>query len=597
MTERGRDPQGAVRGLSAARRVAELLAPLRHPEELVEILLHEGAAHLGANSASLCLLVEDRSCFELVGSVGYRDDITTTWSRFPADAPVPARDAVERGSAVLFGTVAERDERYPIFRGVPTTDLAYAVVPVGDDPPIGALTLGWPVERTFDDEDEIALLGLLGALAGQALERARLFSASSRAQQQLALLAEVSRRLSSSLDVEATLGAVLDALVPMVADSAAVHLAAEGRLVVAAMRHRDPAGESAMRMLAARTSGEADSDVLRRAATDGEVTVAAEVSPSEVLDQAEDDEHRRLLAAVDVTSAAVLPLPANDGPVGTLTLTMSRLSRRAFGDDDIPFLSDLAGRAGTAISHAFAHRARIEIAETLQQSLLPPSLPALPGLEVASIYRPMPGGRVGGDFFDVFPLGGTGERFGILIGDVAGKGVHAAALTARIRYTVRALAPRLGGPADVVAHCNAAVFDDALPERFATLVFAVVDTTRSPVVIDLAVAGHPEPVVWGPDGLRLVRPTGPVVGLFDDGSWRDERVLLSEGHTLVLFTDGLTEARSAGGEFFPTLIESALRARRPASAQAVVSTLVSALDELAGSEPRDDLAILALSPG
>jgi serine phosphatase RsbU (regulator of sigma subunit) len=276
---------------------------------------------------------------------------------------------------------------------------------------------------------------------------------------------------------------------------------------------------------------------------------------------------------------------------------MSRASGRRFTEDDTPYLADVAGRAGTAISHAVAHRARVEIAETLQQSLLPPSLPALPGLEVASIYRPMPGGRVGGVWCAGCPLGASGERFGILIGDVSGKGVHAAALTARIRYTVRALAPRLSGPAEVVSHCNSAVHEASLPERFATLVFAVVDTTQSPVVIDVVVAGHPEPVVWGPDGLRLISPTGPVVGLFPDGEWQAERVVLSAGHTLVLFTDGLTEARSADGSFFPTLIESVLSTSRPSSAQAVVSALVTGLDEVVGTEPRDDLAILALSPG
>jgi GAF domain-containing protein len=586
----------ALQGLTAARRVAELLAPLRHPEQLVEILLHEGAAHLGANSASLCLLDADRTNFELVGAVGYGEDITTTWRRFPADAPVPARDAVQRGTPVLLGSIDERDERYPLFKGVPTTDRAYAVVPVGDDPAVGALTLGWPVERSFDDVDEVAMLELLGALAGQALERARLFAASSRAQSQLALLAEVSRRLGASLDVETTLGSVLGALVPAVADTAAVHLYADGELSVVAIRHRDPLGEAAMRSLIARDSRRPPDPTLMRAVVAGEVTLMSDVPPEVVTDQADDDEHRRLLDALDVRSGVVLPLASSDGAVGTIALTMTSASGRRFTDDDVEFLADVAGRAGTAIGHAVAHRARIEIAETLQQSLLPPSLPTLPGLEVASIYRPMPGGRVGGDFFDVFPLGTGGDRFGLLIGDVAGKGVHAAALTARIRYTVRALAPRLAGAADVVAHCNAAVHDTTLPERFATLVYAVVDTSRAPVVVDLVIAGHPEPVLWSRTGLERISPTGPVVGLFPDGEWHTTRVELEPGRTLILFTDGLTEARSPSGAFLPALIESSLSTGQSFAAAGVVAALVSALDAAGGGEARDDLAILALSP-
>jgi GAF domain-containing protein len=303
--------------------VAELLAPLRHPEELVEILLHEGAAHLGANTASLCLLDEDAGCFVLVGAVGYSPNITSTSSRFPADAPVPARDAVELGASVLLSSIAERDERYPIFAGTPTTDLAYAVVPVGDHPAAGALALGWAEERSFDDPDEVALLELLGALAGQALERARLYAASTVAQEQLALLAEVSRRLSLSLDVETTLGSVLDALVPIVADSAAVHLFREGELHAVAVRHRDPVGEAAMRALMQRSEGRTREHHLLLAARQGERTLLHDV-PRELLDDlAEDDEHRRLLEDTDVRSRLVVPLVAGADPVGTLSLTMT----------------------------------------------------------------------------------------------------------------------------------------------------------------------------------------------------------------------------------------------------------------------------------
>ena len=593
--------QGRTReafSLALARRVAALLAPLRRPEELVEILLHEGAAHLGANTASLCLLDEEAGCFELVGSVGYGSVITTTWQRFPIDAPVPARDAVLHGRSVLLPNIRERDTRYPVFAGTPTTDAAYAVVPVGDDPAVGALTLGWPDERTFDDPDEIALLELLGALAGQALERARLYAAHTGLSERLAVLAEVSRRLGASLDVETTLGSVIDTLVPSVADTAAVHLVADGELKAVAVRHRDPAGEAAMRRLVERDEvGGATSEEMLRAATSGEVSLLPEVGPEGLRPWAEDDDHARLLEALDFRSGVVLPLLAGKRSVGTLSLTMTSASGRRFTEDDLGFLGDVAGRAGVAISHAVAHRARVEIAETLQQSLLPPSLPALPGLEVASVYRPMPGGRVGGDFFDVFPLAPSGEKFGILIGDVSGKGVPAAALTARIRYTVRALAPRTESPADVVALCNTAVHDTGLPERFASLVYAVVDTAARPVVVDLVVAGHPEPALWGAgDGLTLVKPTGPVVGLFPDGVWRTERLVLDEGQVLVLFTDGLTEARTRAGAFVPALLEEALTSAAPKGAQEAVASLVAALDSVSGTDARDDLAILAFSP-
>ena len=147
--------------------------------------------------------------------------------------------------------------------------------------------------------------------------------------------------------------------------------------------------------------------------------------------------------------------------------------------EDQAFVEDLAGRAAVAIENSRSHQARTEVAQTLQRSLLPPHLPSIAGLELAQRYHSMGDVEVGGDFFDVFPAGDG--RWGVVMGDVCGKGVGAAALTALARYTVRAGAIE-GEPAGVLRLLNRAILDAEVGERFCTLAHAKVeaDATAGP---------------------------------------------------------------------------------------------------------------------
>ncbi len=251
-----------------------------------------------------------------------------------------------------------------------------------------------------------------------------------------------------------------------------------------------------------------------------------------------------------------------------------------------------------AIENSRAQEARAEVVRTLQRSLLPHILPLLPGIELAGRYHPV-GGRseVGGDFYDVFPLGRG--RWGAAIGDVCGKGVMAAQLTALARYTVRTAARSEARPSGVLDVLNRSLLDHETGDRFCTIVTAFVDTAEEPVRVTLSCAGHPLPFLIDARGeVSTLGRSGTAVGLFATPALFDDTHRLLPGETLVLFTDGVIEARAPDGSFADGLLESVLRRDHGLSADDLAASVEAAILEFQGGDPRDDMAVLVLrAPG
>jgi sigma-B regulation protein RsbU (phosphoserine phosphatase) len=235
------------------------------------------------------------------------------------------------------------------------------------------------------------------------------------------------------------------------------------------------------------------------------------------------------------------------------------------------------------------------LARTLQASLLPPHLPEIFGLEVAARYRPAEDGvEVVGDFYDLFDVGDDG--WGVVIGDVCGKGPEAAALTALARYTVRAAAIRERRPSRVLRVLSQAVLAEDLNERFCTAAYARVVPGDDRVSVELSCGGHPPPLVLRRDGSvhRAGRP-GTLLGLFEAVELSDDAVELEPGDALVLFTDGATDAKR-GGE---VLGEERLRALVAACAglpraEDMAVRLEDGIVSFQDGGRQDDLAIVVL---
>ncbi|MEU6476739.1 SpoIIE family protein phosphatase [Streptomyces sp. NPDC047017] len=236
----------------------------------------------------------------------------------------------------------------------------------------------------------------------------------------------------------------------------------------------------------------------------------------------------------------------------------------------------------------------------LQESLVPSTLPAVPGLDAAVYYHTASPVRLGGDFYDLFPLGGP--QWAFFLGDVCGKGPRAAALTSLTRYTLRAAALHDPDPVSALRTLNAALhqrYASSGDPRYCTVVFGVLEPRPDGrVTVRLASGGHPPALVLRHDGRvePLPTPGGLLVGALPDAGFTAARTVLGPGDTLLLYTDGLTEART--GPTRETLFgEEALHAfaagLAPAPADEVIDALTRLLDGF-GTGLEDDTALLAL---
>jgi serine phosphatase RsbU (regulator of sigma subunit) len=232
--------------------------------------------------------------------------------------------------------------------------------------------------------------------------------------------------------------------------------------------------------------------------------------------------------------------------VGALCVADSR--PRAWSAHDIQVLGDLAQVASSevALRDALQQGAdRAVLARTLQQILLPPQLPVIPGLQVAARYLAgATGTEILGDFYDVFPS--LRSSWGLVVGDVCGKGIPAAKSTALARHTLRGAALRQTRPSLILAGLNQALLDwPADDQRFLTAIYASVRMRVGVATVRISSAGHPLALVHRADGrVTAVGQPGTLLGLVPDPELSDTRQLLRPGDSMILFTDGVTEARS-----------------------------------------------------
>jgi sigma-B regulation protein RsbU (phosphoserine phosphatase) len=234
-----------------------------------------------------------------------------------------------------------------------------------------------------------------------------------------------------------------------------------------------------------------------------------------------------------------------------------------------------------------------KLARTLQESLSPPHLPRVAGLDVAVHYEPFAVEEVGGDFYDLFPL--TPDRAGFFLGDVCGKGAPAAVLTSLVRYTIRTAAMLSEGPAAILANLNAALLrelDSAGRMQMCTVVYGEIDTSKETAVVTLAVAGHPPPVIVRAGG-AVESPVahGTILGAFANPGFETCAFDLRPGDAIVVYSDGILDAELDGARVDEARVEDLLAQAAHADAQDLVDTLERALH---GTPLRDDVAIMAL---
>lgn len=455
----------------------------------------------------------------------------------------------------------------------------------------GAISFVSSVSGRRFDERTLTLAQDVVRRAAFQVDNSILYGEGEDAQRRLAFLAEASRLLSGSLDYARTLKRIADLAVPHLADWCVVDMLEEdGSLRHVAVAHTDPTKVEVAQELRRRYPPDPDApggifEVIRT----GEPALYREV-PDELLEEtAVDEEHLRLLRDLQMRSAMIVPLVARGRTLGTLSLVWAE-SERTYGERELAMATDLAARAAVAVDNARLYRFRSHIARTLQRSLLPPVLPVIEGVELTARYRPAEeGADIGGDFYDIIQLG---EReWGLVIGDVCGKGVEAAALTGLARHSIRATLRQGSDGQAAITVLNEEIRRQSTHPDFCTLAFAHLRQEDGRVDATVVCAGHPQPLIVRATGeVERAGAPGTLLGVIPDIDLQPRSLSLGPGDALFLYTDGLVEGM-AGDES----AEALLRGFLAECAGADVETMAAAIDRAVSERTeaaRDDSAFL-----
>ena len=428
-------------------------------------------------------------------------------------------------------------------------------------------------------------------IARDITERKRIEAQQARA----SFLTEAHALLGSSLDYAEILNNLARLVVPNLADWCAIDmLGPDGSLERLARAHVDPEKERLALELEQRFPLHSSPDRGQlRAVLSRRAELVPDIPEERVSAAAVNEEHRALLEGLGLKSVMIVPLVAHDRALGVIVFGAQHGSR-GFTEEDLAFAQELADRAAIAVDNARLYGERSYVASTLQQALMPDNLPDVPGVELAARYCAAgEGNEVGGDFYDIYRAGES--TWAVAIGDVRGKGPRAAAVTALTRYTLRAASLNESVPSRILATLNEAMLRQRSDDRFCTVAYASIEATATGVTMTLGVGGHPLPLLLRSDGTieRAGRP-GTIIGLVEDPDIVDVRLDLKPGDSLVLFTDGVPEARSAQGLFGEERLVELVSRSAGLDAGGLAERIEQEVLDFQGQSNSDDLAILVL---
>jgi len=285
------------------------------------------------------------------------------------------------------------------------------------------------------------------------------------------------------------------------------------------------------------------------------------------------------------------PLASAGQPLGVMIMTDIH-DPKHFNEGSLSKAGLIAGYAATAVANARAYMRERRIAETLQRGLLPEVPETIDGLELAHFYTPARReAEIGGDFYDWIEF--PGDVYGLVIGDVSGKGLEAAVVTAMAKYVLRAYTAEDPEPPEVMAKANNAVFQYTGPDMFITLVYGILNPSSRR--FRFVSAGH-EPILLYRHSEKKAgfeTPMGLAAGVSGNQEYLSHEVSLSPGDVMLLYTDGLTDARPPQGEFLGQDRLGALVAElAELPAKELVKALMQRVKDYAGGEFADDVALL-----
>ncbi len=407
-------------------------------------------------------------------------------------------------------------------------------------------------------------------------------------------LAEASSVLASSLDHSRTLQQLAKLAVPALADWCSVAVLDEhGAITTVAIHHPDPAKLAIAQELLRDYPNQADRPYGAAQVIRSGETVHADVDADSVARYAQDDRHRDLLRSLGVRSVIIAPMLAGGKVIGAITLSSAESARRLTAAD-IALAEELGRRAGIAIENARLFTERTRIANVLQRALLPKTLPEIPGAEVAVLYAAAGElNEVGGDFYDLFEH--RDGRWVLVIGDVCGKGPQAAGVTALARHTLRAAAASGQSPRMLLLSVHQALSSQPPGLDMCTMGVVLADL-RPPVAhLTIVLGGHPHPLLIDRAGsVRAIGRAGTLLGVIDPPRIEQAEVEMNAGETLILYTDGVTDAGAPQRPLGEDDLRRVASATHGLPLEDQLEHIRRAAAERVQGEMRDDIALIGL---
>ncbi len=458
--------------------------------------------------------------------------------------------------------------------------------------PIGLL-VAFPGGRPIE-ESEIALLSSLAAQLAVAVQNARLheqatelgealtevLASERQTSRQVNALYEISRSFAQTLSLETTLAAVTKTIVEVLGVDAAVIRVPDERgdqFVPHAVHVAESRLTEAVRTILERPQPRPPRSLEPRLLDAGTATRLGGA-------------HALLVPFLAKGStAALLPIATPTELLAELTI-LSLDPAAPIDADTLATARTIARQAALAIDNARLYQQQKQFAETMQQSLLPRDRPSIPGLAVGTVYESAAQVDVGGDVFDFLELGDG--RLAVVLGDVTGHGIDATADMAMAKFVFRSLAREHSEPSEFLAHANDVVVGEIAVGKFITMAYLTIDPGGE---VLCASAGHPEPRLVAPDGRVEGLPAGGLaLGIDEQQTYEQVRAELLVGGAVVIYTDGVVEARTGRELFGIERLDAVLAAHATEPPQAIADAVIEACREYSGGNLTDDCAVVVI---
>ena len=547
---------------------------------------------LGVDTARVFLLTDDR----VLRSVAVRGGdpvLVPRYQEFSLDADLPGAVVARTGKPLVLRNVEQIRQRFPELVRAHKRERSLHLAPLTiGDRTLGLLTLSFPGSGDVDEQSQVDFVGALADALAQAVERALAMQQAQEANERLSFLADASVALSATLDYEATLDAVMQLLVPRLADWCAVQMVNGHELQIVSLFHFDRDKLAWAKDLADRFPIRMDSPtgapvVVRT----GRSTVFPTIPTAVVEQAATNDEQLGLIRNLGMESVMMVPLAGRGGVFGVVTLIYAE-SGRHYTAEDVPFVEDVARRAALALETAETFREQsgrlaevTRVAEAAQRAILSPPPEQLGPVRLAARYVSAAAeALVGGDLYEVLQRPGAVR---LLIGDVRGKGLVAVRTATIVSGEFRAAAADIDDLGQVAEQIDRRVRRYLGDEDFVTAIIAEIKDDGRYAIVS---CGHPPALVVTTDGIREIDLV-PGLPLGLGAAPATTTGQLAVGDRLLLYTDGVAEARRPNGRFIDLIDIASSLSQGELSAS--LEEMLAQLRQAVGAELSDDIALLA----